>query len=135
MQRRHDRLVQLEVREEQQLQELRNRQALAAVQEHAREKERDKQSIIHELVRDQLARSGSHGGVCGIFLQMTSERPAREVLASHSALIQQEGVGPGGGASSIKRDLTQPTFQVVWYVATLLHALTTQWCLLGHSCV
>ena len=39
------------MREEQQLQELRNRQAVAAAQEQARTKERDKQNIIHELVR------------------------------------------------------------------------------------
>ena len=50
--------MQLQVREEQQLQELRNRQALEAAQQQAREKERDRQSIIHELVRGLLARCG-----------------------------------------------------------------------------
>ena len=48
-----------------------------------------------------------------VALQMTSELPASEVVASHSALsaTQQEGAESGGAASSIRRDLTQPTFQ------------------------
>ena len=54
LQRQLERQVQVEVREEQQLQELRNRQALASAKGEAREKERDMQSIIHELVRPLL---------------------------------------------------------------------------------
>jgi CDK-activating kinase assembly factor MAT1 len=49
--RQLERLTQQEVREEQQLQELRNRQALASAKGEAREKKRDMQSVIHELVR------------------------------------------------------------------------------------
>ena len=51
LQRQLERLTQQEVREEQQLQELRNRQALASAKGEAREKKRDMQSVIHELVR------------------------------------------------------------------------------------
>ena len=47
-----------------------------------------------------------------VALQMTSELPASEVVASHAlSATQQEGAESGGGASSIRRDLTQPTFQ------------------------
>jgi CDK-activating kinase assembly factor MAT1 len=83
-QRRRERLAVQEVREEQQLQELRNRQALATAQGEAREKEKDMQSVIHEL--------------------MVSERPAQEVVASHSAQLET-------AHTSIERDRSQPTFQ------------------------
>ena len=46
--------MQLQVREEQQLQEQRNRQAQEAAQQQAREKERNRQSVIQELVREPL---------------------------------------------------------------------------------
>ena len=96
--------MQLQVREEQQLQEQRNRQALEAAQQLAREKEKDRQSVIHELVREHLGAVQMWHVSCRP-VQMVSERPATEVLASHTA----QSVGPA--ASTIKRDLTQPTFQ------------------------
>lgn len=63
LQHRQERVAQQEVREEQQLQEMRNRRALAAAQEQARVKERDKQSIIHELVRSVCVMERERCGV------------------------------------------------------------------------
>lgn len=74
------------MREEQQLQEFRNRQALATADGEAREKKRDMQHIIHEL--------------------MVSERSAQEVLASHVSSEQTSN-----SISTIDKDITGPTFQ------------------------
>jgi CDK-activating kinase assembly factor MAT1 len=83
--RQLERLTQQEVREEQQLQELRNRQALASAKGEAREKKRDMQSVIHEL--------------------MVSERPAEEVVASHAAAAARSEAEP------TTKHITFPTFQ------------------------
>lgn len=104
----------LQLREEQQEQELRNRRAQAAEEAAARAREREKQSIIQELVS---ACGGTQSlatlPLCsGHSPQMMSDRPASEVVASHiaaSAHLEEEA-GQGGVASSVRKDLTQPTF-------------------------
>ena len=40
---------------------------------------------------------------------MMSDRPAHEVVASHTVRLEEE-VGQGSVASSVRKDLTQPTF-------------------------
>ena len=87
--------------------------AFEVEEQHTKLKKKQKESIIDELVSMVLV---CWGEVCiskrvSVLLQMTSDRPASEVLASHAAVAALEAQSNSAAAASMPNKAPQLTFQ------------------------